>query len=271
MKTIQSSHIKFFIHLILLLFIVSLTSCTVVDPIDHVNDTNFSARAPFTFEIPINNQQHIEIEAVNGPITITGKSGISSVKIWGERIVESDSYEDAEKHLENLEVLISDNNDKISIKTNQPTTTCGRNYQVIYNVIIPDNWDVEVGNVNGTVEIDSLNGDIGIGLVNGDITLTEISGNILVGVTNGTVYGKIALPMNGLCKINTVNGQVQLSIPKTTSAALAAQVTNGTVSVTNLTLNNMISSRNSVSGVLGSGQGTITVETVNGTISVSGF
>lgn len=259
------------IYIINVILVLSLSSCLVVDPIDHVSDTDFSARAPFSFEIPVKNQQRIEIEGINGSITITGKSGISTAQIWGEKIVASDSYEDAEAHLQYLEVQISDKTEKISVETNQPTVTYGRCYQVSYHAIIPDDWDVVIENVNGKVMIDSLNGNVIVGLVNGDVVLTEISGNVTVGVTNGTVYGKINLPANGICTINTVNGQIQLSIPQTTSAQLAAKVTNGTVTVSNLSLNNMVSSRNSVSGVLGSGNGTIKVESVNGTILVSGF
>lgn len=265
-KTIMQS-----IYIFNVILILALSSCLVVDPIDHVGDTDFSVRAPFSFDIPVKNQHHIEIEGINGSITITGKPGISTAQIWGEKIVASDNYEDAEAHLQYLEVQISDKTDKISIETDQPTVTYGRSYQVIYNAIIPDDWDVAIENVNGKVVIDSLNGDVAVGLVNGDVVLTYISGNVAVGVTNGTVYGKINLPTSGFCTINTVNGQIQLSIPQTTSAKLGAKVTNGTVSVSNLTLNNMVSAQNYLSGVLGSGQGTITVETVNGSIKVNGF
>jgi len=271
MKTIRIIKTAQLTAIVSMLLILALTSCYVVDPIDHVSDTNFSAKAPFSFDIPVNNQKYIEIESINGQITISGEAGLSSVKIWGERIVQSDSYDDAEEHLENIEVLVSDGHDKIAVKTEQPSITHGRNYQVIYNIIIPDNWAVVVENVNGQIEIDSLNADIAIGLVNGDVVLTNIRGNITTGVTNGTIYGTITLPLNGVCSMCSVNGQIQLNIPKTTSAALTAKVTNGTVSVTNLALNNMVSSRNSVSGIIGSGQGTISVESVNGTISVSGF
>ncbi len=271
MKTINIKKIAQLIYIIGIILIFSLSSCLVVDPIDNVSNTDFSAKAPFTFDVPVSNQKSISVEGINGPIAISGKPGISSVKIWGERIVKSDRYNDAEKHLEHLEVLVSDGQDQISVKTDQPTLTYGRSYQVVYNIIIPHNWDVNVENVNGRVQIDSLNGNINIGLVNGDAVITESYGNISIGVTNGAVYGKVALPINGLCTINTVNGQVQLNIPQTTSAELAAKVTNGTVSVSNLALKNMVSSQNSVSGVLGIGQGEITVATVNGTININGF
>jgi len=259
------------IYIFNVILVLSLSSCVVVDPIDHVSDTDFSASATFSFEVPVKNQRCLEIEGINGSITITGKSGISTAQIWGEKSVASDSYEDAEAHLQYLEVQISDKTDKISVETDQPSVTSGRSYQVIYNAIIPADWDVAIENVNGKILIDSLNGDVSVGLVNGDVVLTEISGDIAVCVTNGTVYGKMNLPTNGFCTISTVNGQIQLSIPQTTSATLGAKVTNGTVSVSNLTLNNMVSSQHSMSGVLGGGQGTITVETVNGSITVTGF
>ncbi len=185
--------------------------------------------------------------------------------------MESDSYDDADAHLENLEVLIHDKIDEISIETDQPTVTYGRDYKVNYNIIIPDGWKVEVGNVNGTVQIDSINNDVNVELVNGDVVLNEIVGSVRVGVTNGTIYGKIRLPIGGVCNIEAVNGQIQLNIPRTTSANFDAKVTNGIINVSNLVLQNMVSSRNMVSGILGSGQATIHLETVNGTISVNGF
>jgi hypothetical protein len=273
-STMKKMNIRKFvipISIISMILVLSLSSCLIIDPGNQVNNTNYTAREAFDFDIAVKYQKHIEIEGINGPITITGKTGISTVKIWGEKVVGSDSYEDAEAHLKYLEVQISDKTEKISIETDQPSVTHGRNYQVIYNVIVPDNWDIAIANVNGRVKVDSLNGNVSIGLVNGDVVLTEILGNVCVGVTNGTVYSKVALPLNGLCMITTVNGQIQLNIPSNTSAELAAKVTNGTVNVSNLILKNMVSSRNSVSGVLGNGQGTISVESVNGTISVSGF
>jgi len=251
--------------------LISLTSCLIVEPIEHISNTDFPARESFSYDIAIRKQKQIVIEGVNGSISIIGEPACSMVKIWGERIVKSDNYEDARAHLKSLKVQISDKIDKISVETEQPTVTYGRNYQVIYNIIIPDNWDVEIENVNGEVAIDSLNGDICVELVNGNVILREILGNIDLGVTNGQVYGKVTLPIEGFCRINAVNGQIQLSIPKTTSAEFDAKVTNGTINVSNLMLKNMVSSRKSVSGILGSGQGLIHVETVNGMISVSGF
>ena len=259
------------IHFLMLFFILSHTSCLIIDPIDDVSNTNFKASESFCFDIAVKNQHRIVIDAINGAITVKGKAGMSSAKISGQRIVESESYADAEAHLHQVEVIISDSNDEIQVETKQPAVTYGRQYQVIYYISIPDYWDIEIESVNGLVRIDSLNADIHLEVVNGDVVLNEIFGNIATGITNGQLNAKVTVPHQGFCKIDMVNGQIQLGIPKTTSAEFLAKVTNGIVGVSNLVLNNMVSSRNLVSGVLGNGQGTIKVETVNGTISVIGF
>jgi len=88
---------------------------------------------------------------------------------------------------------------------------------------------------------------------------------------NGQLNAKLALPPQGTCKMSTVNGQILLTIPKTTSAEFFASVTNGEINLANLSLNNSVSTPKSLRGRMGDGQGTITLSTVNGNISVSGF
>jgi len=48
-------------------------------------------------------------------------------------------------------------------------------------------------------------------------------------------------------------------------------VTNGTIRLSNLVLSNSVSTPGSLTGILGSGQGTISLTTVNGGIYVTGF
>ena len=50
------------------------------------------------------NKSKLKINSINGPIEIFGVSGISDVKISGEKKVDSDSEADAEAHLRKLDV-----------------------------------------------------------------------------------------------------------------------------------------------------------------------
>ena len=101
--------------------------------------------------------------------------------------------------------------------------------------------------------------------------MEEINGNLDINLTNGEVSCNMMLPENGSCEITSINAKITLQIPQNTSADFAAGVLNGTVSVTNLDLQNLQSTNNFVNGLLGDGNGTIKLEAVNGVINASGF
>ena len=67
------------------------------------------------------------------------------------------------------------------------------------------------------------------------------------------------------------NGNVDLSVPINTSAELLAVIDNGVVTVTDLSVQNETRTAASLSGTLGTGQGTITLESANGNIHIAGF
>jgi len=91
-----------------------------------------------------------------------------------------------------------------------------------------------------------------------------------VQLVNGQIQAKVTLPTDGVIAMSTVNGGINLNIPQSTSAEFSASVVNGTIS-TDLILINLVSTPTSLTGTLGTGEGTIALSTVNGSISVWGF
>jgi hypothetical protein len=243
----------------------------IFEPNDQVDSTNFSATESFAYEIPAKDQTRFVLDAVNGQVHVVGAPEVTAIRIWGERRVESESEADATAHLDEVGVRITDSRDEIFVQTLQPDNSHGRNYVVTYQVVIPRTWKFFLDHVNGIVTVDSLNNDVSVQLVNGNLQFSAIYGSLHAEVVNGQVTGNLTLPPLGTCKTSTVNGLIALSIPRTTTAEFSAQVTNGNIHVTNLALNNMVSTPHSVQGKLGDGQGTISLSTVNGNISVSGF
>lgn len=263
----------FKLSIILLLFVFlafTINSCIVIDPDDQVKNTNYTAAESFSYSVDIGEQQRLNVESVNSTIEIKGEIGLSQVKIEGEKIVKSDSKEDAEDHLAELTVAISSEIQQISVKTKQPKESHGRNYIVNYKITTPADKNIVVANVNGQVEIQLMESDITIALVNGDISLEQITGNIYAGLTNGNIYTEMILPDEGSCQLGTVNGSINLRIPKTTSANFSANIVNGNISVQNLNITNLSTSKTSTIGTIGDGKGTIKLNTVNGIISVEG-
>lgn len=269
----KNTRIKLSIAILFITCIFGL-SCgkdKVVDSGKNVSNTDFVAKESFSFTVAVEDHARLRLEGVNGNITVTGKSDSDSVLITGEKRVGSESIEDAQEHLQVLEVKVQDLGDEVFVKTIQPEKTYGRNYSVDYNVTLPRNLQVFADNVNGTVIVNSLDNAAWVDNVNGQVTLNGIFGSAGVTLINGQIEGEITLPSGGAIGMSVVNGNIGLNIPTATSAEFSASVTNGTISFYNLYLQNQVSAPDSLTGRLGDGQGIILLITVNGNISVSGF
>lgn len=278
MKTYKKNSNQLLQSIIYLLSILILLSCEVVvedethhDDGDGAKNQNYSASEPFSYNIAIINQNYLRLNTINGNIEIIGIDNGTSVNISGDRIVKSDSRSDAEGHLEYLQVEIYENENDIVIKTDQPNESNGREYKIDYYIEIPSNWQVYIDHVNGSIDITNIKNDVDISLVNGTTNLDDITGNVDVSIVNGTFTGYITVPLNGYCRVNLVNGILNLNIPTTTSADFNASVVTGSIHLNGLVLKNLTTTPTHTSGILGEGSGDIHIEIVNGPITVNGF
>jgi hypothetical protein len=235
---------------------LSFMSCadeSVVDSNNNVTNTDFAAEASFRQRIDVAAQIRLTLEGVSGGITVTEVAGSDSIVIAGVRRVRSESIQDAEAHLESLEVIISSSADEVSVETDQPVRSYGRNYEVNYDIVVPAGLDLDIDNING------------------QIVLEDITGNIYVDLVNGQVVAEVTMPAGGTIDIGVVNGEIDLNIPKTTSSEFSAAIVNGSINMSGLVLQDPVSSSVSLTGTLGLGDGTISLNLVNGTISIVGL
>lgn len=263
-----------FITLVLFTICIFLFGCTekkAVDSGDNVSNTDFVAKHTFSFGVQVKDHTRLRLEGVNGDVMITGLSDTDSVIITGERRVGSESTEDAEEHLQKLEVSVKDLGNEVSVKTIQPEKAYGRSYVVDYNITLPKNFEVSASNVSGLVALDSINNSVSIGHVSGQIRLDKISGSVFASLVSGQIEGEVTLPLDGTISMSVVSGSIELDIPQSTSAQFSASVVSGSISISNLILQNQVSTPDSLSGRLGDGRGTISLSVVSGNISVSGF
>jgi len=232
-----------------------LTNCSEdpINPIDNVSNTDFSAEEPFSYEFAITDHSGLELRAVNGTITITQLSGSNSLKITGVKRVRSESNADATAHLNDLMVETQDLAVGFLVRTVQPDFSGGRTYSVDYTITMPRNMDIIVISANGQVILDDIHGSVFVNLINGDID------------------SKVTLPADGIIDMQLTNGSMALDIPQNTSTTFTAKVGNGSITVTDLELQNRLETAKSLTGTLGDGRGTISLNAVNGTITVMGF
>ncbi|MFC2134845.1 hypothetical protein ACFLTH_09525 [Bacteroidota bacterium] len=242
-----------------------------VDPFDNVTSNDYVIAEPFAFRVSAAGSSKLQLEGVSGNVTIEGSSQADSVIIICEKRVGSDSREDAQLHLDDLYVRIQNLDETIFVKTIQPDETNGRSYVVDYLITVPKNYEIEIVLINGSIQIDSIENNIKITNVNGNVTLNEIIGSTYINTINGNIANKQAIPQHGVIRHFTVNGSIGLSIPDNSSADFSASVANGSIEIENLVIQITSITPLSYQGIMGSGQGNIFLETVNGSIRVDGY
>ncbi len=250
---------------------VLTTSCTTVIEPDPFDDRSYRAESTFSFTIGADDKTKLELNSINGNVSVIGVADAENVIIAGTKIVKSDDEMDAETYLKNLRVSLAESGNTLFVASEQPDDTHGRDVQINYEIQVPAAWATAIDNINGNIQLDSLDGEILGNVNNGNLYIGHLGSRAYLNVTNGQITGNIVLPQNGELNSKVTNGQILLNVPKTTSAQLTAKVTNGTVNVTGLSVSNMVGNQKAIQGTLGTGAGKIDLTSENGNISVVGY
>ena len=105
--------------------------------------------------------------------------------------------------------------------------------------------------------------------MNGGIHATDLAASAHLETVNGSVHATFTTVAAGqTISAKTVNGQVNIELPKNTGASVRADVVNGNVHCEfPLTLDQYSRGRH-LAGKIGDGRATVTLESVNGSIHI---
>jgi DUF4097 and DUF4098 domain-containing protein YvlB len=188
-----------------------------VDPEVNVNgsgvtgDTKVKAHKSFSHTVNLTSQTLLKVEGINGSIKVESVSGINQVSISGEKIVSSDTYQDASSHLKNITIEINELTDELLVKTVHPQYANGRSYLVNYTITIPSNLNITINNVNGSIQLEipqTTSANFSASLVNGSISLHNLILHNEV-VTNKSLHGTLG-DGQGEISLNTKNGKIDV-------------------------------------------------------------
>ena len=236
------------------------------------SDPDFTVEKTFEDEFPVENHTTVNVEAINGEVVVTGQSGAQRIMVTAHLSVSSDSQEDADLHLDDLDILVTEGTNEILIQTVQPESIIGRKYLVEYDIIVPSSFEVVASQANGTIAIFDIQNSVDVSNENGDVLLSDIVGGVTADVENGTIEGTVVLPFNETIDLSVNNGNLELSIPTGTSAEFSATVNGiGEIVVSDLDITDALSTGKSLTGTIGNGDGSIVLSAVNGKIEVIGF
>lgn len=253
--------------LIAALFVVM--SCDSVLDSDDFRSTQYRAENAFSFQVDPNSVNAVDVDAINGSVRIVGADSVTAILVEGTKQVKSDSESDAVNYLQYLSVSIGQQGSTLTVESEYPSDTNGREVQYHYVITVPKSLAAAVDLTNGQCYFDDLENRVDVDLTNGDVLFTNIVAAIEAEVTNGQISGAVDVPANKAVECETTNGQIVLQVPQALSARVYAQVTNGTVHVNGLNLTNMTSSSKKISGTAGSGAGELLLKTTNGNIDLT--
>jgi len=212
----------------------------------------------------------VSLSGIGGSVEIVGRTDITEVLIEGVRRVRSYSEADAREHLTELAVDRGTSGDTVFIQTVQPKLSRGRSYQVEYRVEVPAGTTAIVRQVAGPVEVRTVAGDVDVRVSAGSVTLRDLTGSVRGTVIAGGVDASVTLPSHGIVDLRSNAGDINLSIPAETSAALRAATVTGHVRSVGLVLVDEDPRASVLQGTLADGDGMIRLEAVAGDITVKG-
>jgi hypothetical protein len=209
--------------------------------------------------------------AANGVFELHNTNGSVRLVSWDEPRVRIEAVKRAgsERALEELKVEVSGEGDRVSVQTRYPRHRWfGGSAQVEYRVSVPRGARVQLGNVNGRVEVDGVAGEVEAATVNGSVDVTHAGGKVEASSVNGSVEVEMArVDPAGRSSLSTTNGSVRLTLPRDASADVVAHTVNGRVRC-DFDLADGQKSRRKLEGRIGGGGARFELASVNGSARI---
>ncbi len=221
----------------------------------------------FDFEIAAGGK--LNVENINGDITITAGSG-NKIQVIATKKADNKDY------LDGMEIHVRADSDRVSLRTEHPKSSeswfgSRSNGSVSFEIIAPAGINLDsIETVNGEIEIAGIDGDVSADTTNGDINISELRGNLEADTVNGSITASFTSLGGGQrVSAETVNGKIQLRLPENASARVDAGTVNGGIDADdfNLPVDKGFLGRD-CSGEIGAGDARIKLSTVNGGIKI---
>lgn len=234
---------------VLLHIILSITLFLNCERTGSFNDKKFEEKS--WKELGLSGEVRLKIRDTNGKINITGTDTGSSIVASITKRVWSTSEEDAKNHIDDIIITYQETSEQIAIIISHPLDD-GRDYNVDFDILVPDPFDFDIN------------------LVNGDVSIKSATKNLAVDVDYGNVSTDLRLIDTCNIFIDIGKGSITLSLSDSSNATINGLVGDGLIQVTDLTLKEKKVTDRSIFGKLGDGSGRITLGTGNGNIDLKG-
>ncbi|HEX8426652.1 DUF4097 family beta strand repeat-containing protein [Hymenobacter sp.] len=176
----------------------------------------------------------VSVKLVGGSITVVGYSGkdvvIDATSHLGRRSSsrQAPAAANGMRRIEtsnSFDLTANEDNNQVSIRTNS--------YKNPIDLVIkvPQRFSLQIGTVqNGDITVENVAGELEVSNVNGSIQLNQVSGSAVANTVNGVVKATFKDVATGApMAFSTVNGQVDVTFPSNTKAALKLKSDHGEI------------------------------------------
>lgn len=227
----------------------------------------FGLEKSFSQTYPLKSGGVFSIDNVNGDVTI---------EAWdrSEVSVEATITARTQEGLDRVEIEVKASDDRVAVETDYEEHK-GRSWNdggdVDYKIKVPRNAELrDIDLVNGSLRIEGCPGRVGASTVNGKIVASGLSGEVSLETVNGKVEASFDQLSSGQrIEIQSVNGSVEVQVPKNSSFEVDASTVHGGIrNDFGLEVDHGEFVGHDLKGKVGGGGARLKLENVNGAIEL---
>lgn len=213
--------------------------------------------------------------AADGTVHLDNVNGDIAITAWdkAEVALEAEKKGRTAEDLARVTLEIESSPARLSIKTKYAKKggwfSGNVNASVRYTLFVPAGVRLhKIDSVNSDITVAGVRGAVDLDTVNGRISATGLAGDARLNSVNGSLNAEFAsLAHVTSVKLDSVNGRASVTLPKGASARLDADSVNGRISIDQPVKLGKVR-RHTLAGEIGHGGPDISLETVNGSISI---
>jgi DUF4097 and DUF4098 domain-containing protein YvlB len=234
----------------------------------------------FRWEGAVASGKWVKLQNINGDVEVTAATG-DRVEVTAIKRGRRGDPEDVRIEVKRY----GTNDENVSICAIWGNATCDENgyrsqrrrnrdhdendIEVEFSVRLPRGVNIELGTVNGSVDVRGVTGEVNASSVNGGVDAVSDGGPVTASTVNGSIRASMRTLGSGDLEFSTVNGSITVELPERIDADLRMTTVNGTLSSRDfpLTVTGRFNPQN-LRATIGRGGTRLSFSTVNGNVEL---
>jgi DUF4097 and DUF4098 domain-containing protein YvlB len=223
------------------LIILALTATVAAATLTAATHRDYKPEDREPIRHTFNKDDALEVDNVNGSITVIGDSG-ATIRVEGEKIIRAADQTELQRAKREVVLDANEKDGAARLYVNGPFRnndhssqnhgfheSRDRQYEVVYNFVIrvPRATDLKLHTINGDLKADDTTGKFNIKGINGSITMTNVAGYGTADTLNGPTLITFRENPKQDSYFKSFNGKVDVTLQPGLSANLRVKTFNG--------------------------------------------